>query len=159
MLFGTYLKKKFKKKFKLKKIKSIMEINPLKIETINFLNWFSNYNLVPIGMCLKLHLLGGDAISKFDDKENVAVSVAGADKLIAKNIPLVEKVSTVLSSDVFFKITFPLFADTNPVASHLRSIKVFTAICVALSAGVVDDKSTAYTCLGLNKITTKKINM
>ena len=61
--------KKIKKKFKLKKIKSVIEINPLKIETINFLNWFSNYNLVPIGMCLKLHLLGGDAITKFDDKE------------------------------------------------------------------------------------------
>ena len=61
--------KKIQKKFKLKKIKSTIEINPLKIETINFLNWFSNYNLVPIGMCLKLHLLGGDAITKFDDKE------------------------------------------------------------------------------------------
>ena len=61
--------KKIQKKFKLKKIKSVIEINPLKIETINFLNWFSNYNLVPIGMCLKLHLLGGDAITKFDDKE------------------------------------------------------------------------------------------
>ena len=61
--------KKIQKKFKLKKIKSIIQINPLKIETINFLNWFSNYNLVPIGMCLKLHLLGGDAITKLDDKE------------------------------------------------------------------------------------------
>ena len=61
--------KKIQKKFKLKKIKSVIEINPLKIETINFLNWFSNYNLVPIGMCLKLHLLGGDAITKFDDQE------------------------------------------------------------------------------------------
>ena len=61
--------KKIQKKFKLKKIKSIIQINPLKIETINFLNWFSNYNLVPIGMCLKLHLLGGDAITKFNDKE------------------------------------------------------------------------------------------
>ncbi len=61
--------KKIQKKFKLKKIKSVIEINPLKIETINFLNWFSNYNLVPIGMCLKLHLLGGDAITKFNDKE------------------------------------------------------------------------------------------
>ena len=61
--------KKIQKKFKLKKIKSIIEINPLKIETINFLNWFSNYNLVPIGMCLKLHLLSGNAITKYDDKE------------------------------------------------------------------------------------------
>ncbi len=61
--------KKIQKKFKLKKIKSIIKINPLKIETINFLNWFSNYNLVPIGMCLKLHLLSGNAITKYDDNE------------------------------------------------------------------------------------------
>ena len=61
--------KKNKKKFKIKKIKSIIEVDPLKIETIKFLNWFSSYNLVPIGMCLKLHLLSGEAITKFDDKE------------------------------------------------------------------------------------------
>ena len=60
---------KTQKKFKLKKIKSIIKVDPLKIETIKFLNWFSSYNLVPIGMSLKLHLLGGDAITKFDDKD------------------------------------------------------------------------------------------
>ena len=69
--------KKTQKKFKLKKIKSIIEINPLRIETINFLNWFSNYNLVPIGMCLKLHLIGGDAITKLDDaRRSVAITWA-----------------------------------------------------------------------------------
>ena len=61
--------KKTQKKFKLKKIKSIIKVDPLKIETIKFLNWFSSYNLVPIGMSLKLHLLRGDAITKFDDKD------------------------------------------------------------------------------------------
>ena len=60
---------KTKKSFKLKKIKSIINVDPLKIETIKFLNWFSSYNLVPVGMSLKLHLLGGDAIPKFDNKE------------------------------------------------------------------------------------------
>ena len=60
---------KTQKRFKLKKIKSIIKVNPLKIETIKFLNWFSSYNLVPVGMSLKLHLLGGDAIPKFDDKD------------------------------------------------------------------------------------------
>ena len=60
---------KTQKKFKLKKIKSIIKVDPLKIETIKFLNWFSSYNLVPIGMSLKLHLLRGDAITKFDDKD------------------------------------------------------------------------------------------
>ena len=61
--------KKKQKIYKLKKIKSIINVDPLKIETIKFLNWFSSYNLVPIGMCLKLHLLGGEAITKFDYRE------------------------------------------------------------------------------------------
>jgi len=57
------------KKFKIKKIIEKINVKPLKNETINFLNLFSEYNLVPKGMCLKLHLLGGEAISPFDEKE------------------------------------------------------------------------------------------
>jgi len=52
------------KKFKIKSIKEKLNIEPLKHQTINFLNWFSEYNLVPLGMTLKLHLLSGKAIEK-----------------------------------------------------------------------------------------------
>ena len=57
------------KNFKIKKILKKINIEPLKNETIKFLNWFSEYNLVPKGMCLKLHLLSGEAISPLDNKE------------------------------------------------------------------------------------------
>ena len=57
------------KKFNIKKILEKIDIKPLKNETINFLNLLSEYNLVPKGMCLKLHLLGGEAIRSFDKKE------------------------------------------------------------------------------------------
>jgi len=57
------------KKFNIKKILEKINIKPLKNETINFLNLLSEYNLVPKGMCLKLHLLGGEVISPFDEKE------------------------------------------------------------------------------------------
>ncbi len=57
------------KNFQIKKIIKKIEIEPLKKETITFLNWFSEYNLVPKGMCLKLHLLSGKAISNFEDKD------------------------------------------------------------------------------------------
>ena len=59
--------KKNKKKFKIKHINTKIEIEPLKIETIKFLNWFSEYNLVPKGMALKLHLLSGEAIKSFNE--------------------------------------------------------------------------------------------
>ena len=52
------------KNFKIKSIKDKLNIEPLKTETINFLNWFSEYNLVPLGMTLKLHLLSGNGVEK-----------------------------------------------------------------------------------------------
>ncbi len=52
------------KKFKIRSIYEKLNIQPLKKEIINFLNWFSNYNLVPLGMALKLHLLSGNAIEQ-----------------------------------------------------------------------------------------------
>ena len=58
-----------KKNFKLKKIIKKLEIVPLNSCTISFLNWFSEYNLIPKGMALKLHLLSGDAIEKYKDKD------------------------------------------------------------------------------------------
>ena len=61
--------KKKNKKFNIKKILEKINIKPLKNETINFLNLLSEYNLVPKGMCLKLHLLAGEAISPFDKKK------------------------------------------------------------------------------------------
>ena len=58
-----------KKSFKIKNIKKKINISPLKLETINFLNWFSEYNLIPIGMSLKMHLLSGEAIENLKEIE------------------------------------------------------------------------------------------
>ena len=69
MWFGIILKSKVKKNFKLKKIIKKLAIAPLNSCTISFLNWFSEYNLIPKGMALKLHLLSGDAIEKYKDKD------------------------------------------------------------------------------------------
>ena len=50
------------KKFKLKKVFKKLQVKPLKKTTINFLNWFSEYNIIPKGMALKLILLSNNAI-------------------------------------------------------------------------------------------------
>jgi len=60
--------KKNNKNFKVKKIIKKLQIPSLKKNTLNFLNWFSEYNLVPKGMALKLVLLSGKPIEKFDKK-------------------------------------------------------------------------------------------
>ena len=61
--------KENKKKFLLKKVISKLNIPSLNKNTINFLNWFSQYNLIPKGMTLKLLLLSSEAIEDIELKE------------------------------------------------------------------------------------------
>ena len=56
------------KNFKIKKIINKLEVPSLKKSTIQFLNWFSDYNIVPRGMALKLVLLSGKPVKKFEEK-------------------------------------------------------------------------------------------
>ena len=60
--------KNINKSFKIKKIINKLNIPCLNISTINFLNWFSEYNIVPKGMALKLVLLSGKPIKEFEEK-------------------------------------------------------------------------------------------
>ncbi len=57
------------KKYSIKNIIRKLKIPPLNLETINFLKWFSEYNIVPIGMSLKLHLLSNEAIETQNNEE------------------------------------------------------------------------------------------
>ena len=63
------------KSFSLKKISSVIPITPLNVKTLNFLNWFSEYNMIPLGMALKLHLLNGEAVEIFDEKKILEFSI------------------------------------------------------------------------------------
>ena len=50
------------KKFKVKSILQKLKVSPLNKNTIKFLNWFAEYNIVPKGMALKLVLISSVAI-------------------------------------------------------------------------------------------------
>ena len=56
------------KKFKIKKIISKLDIPSLKKNTLAFLNWFSEYNIVPKGMALKLVLTNDNELKNIDQK-------------------------------------------------------------------------------------------
>ena len=56
--------KKKSKKFKVKNVLKKLDITPLKKTTIKFLNWFSEYNIIPKGMALKLVLLSSKGVEK-----------------------------------------------------------------------------------------------
>ena len=51
--------------FKVRGVLKKLNVMPLKKTTIKFLNWFSEYNIIPKGMALKLVLLSSSAIEKF----------------------------------------------------------------------------------------------
>ena len=57
------------KNFKLKKIIKKINIPNLNASMIKFISWFSKYNLVPLGMSLKMSLLNKDVVEKSFDKE------------------------------------------------------------------------------------------
>ena len=58
-----------KKSFKIKKVLEKIEVSALKKDTIKFLNWFSQYNLIPKGMALKMTMLNSNAIEKLKDEK------------------------------------------------------------------------------------------
>ncbi len=57
-----------KKNFKTKKILKKFKTSALKKDTIKFLNWFSQYNLIPKGMVLKLLLIRSNVIEKLAEE-------------------------------------------------------------------------------------------
>ena len=59
--------KNISKKFSVKKIIKKLNVDQLNERTIKFFNWFSEYNLIPKGMTLKLHLLSENAIEKYTE--------------------------------------------------------------------------------------------
>ena len=56
--------KKNSRNFKIRNVLKKLDVTPLKKTTIKFLNWFSEYNIVPKGMALKLVLLSSNAVEK-----------------------------------------------------------------------------------------------
>ena len=58
--------KKNNRNFKIKSVLKKINTPPLKKNTIKFLNWFSEYNIIPKGMALKLVLLSSRAVEKFE---------------------------------------------------------------------------------------------
>ena len=55
---------KTNKKFKIKKISKKIKVKSLNLSMIKFISWFSRYNLVPLGMSLKMCLLNKDVVEK-----------------------------------------------------------------------------------------------
>ena len=62
-------KQKTKKNFKIRQVTKKIEVKGLNKSMIEFISWFSKYNLVPLGMSLKMSLLNRDVITRKFNKE------------------------------------------------------------------------------------------
>ena len=60
---------KTEKKFQIKKISKKLNIKGLNKSMIDFISWFSKYNLVPLGMVLKMTLVNKDVVTKSFGKD------------------------------------------------------------------------------------------
>ena len=58
---------KTEKRFQIKKIEKKLNVPKMKRNMIDFLNWFSIYNVVPIGMCIRLALLSKGVVENISD--------------------------------------------------------------------------------------------
>ena len=57
------------KKFRIKKISKKINVKNLNPSMIKFISWFSKYNLVPLGMSLKMCLFNKSVVEKNFNKE------------------------------------------------------------------------------------------
>ena len=58
---------KAEKKFLIKKIEKKLDVPKMQGSMIDFINWFSIYNIVPIGMCIRLTLLSKGAVENIPE--------------------------------------------------------------------------------------------
>ncbi len=60
---------KMEKKIKLKQISKKLNLPGMNLSMLKFVTWFSKYNIVPLGMALKMSLHGKDAVESSFNKE------------------------------------------------------------------------------------------
>ena len=77
---------KTEKKFKIRKISKKINVKNLNSSMIEFIIWFSKYNLVSLGMSLKMCLLNRDVVEKNFDKEFNKFAVKTSDSKFLLNL-------------------------------------------------------------------------
>ena len=92
------------KKFKIKKVINKLDIPSLKKNTLDFLNWFSEYNIVPKGMALKLVLTGGKELKSIDQKFYDSLTFNCHDNLIELTNDQKKSLEQINSSNKRFNV-------------------------------------------------------
>jgi len=73
------------KNFKIKPVLKVLEVPKMKKSMMNFINWFSTYNVVPLGMALRLVLLNKEIVEKLKDNSFEQFNSSGLFKEFSLN--------------------------------------------------------------------------
>ena len=73
------------KNFKIKPVLKVLEVPKMKKSMMNFINWFSTYNVVPLGMALRLVLLNKEVVEKLKDNSFDQFNSFGSSKNFSLN--------------------------------------------------------------------------
>ena len=103
-LVWNQFEKNTKKSFLTKKVIKKLDIPSLNVNTIKFLNWFSDYNMVPKGMSLKLHLLSSEAIESHNDKEYKEYNLVKKTNKIKLSGEQFKSVKEIMEADNKFRV-------------------------------------------------------
>ena len=96
---------KTNKKFKIKKISRKINVKNLNFSMINFISWFSKYNLVPLGMSLKMCLLNKDVVEKNYNEEFNKFKVKTNSKNISLNTEQKKSLDFIRSKGRSYNVT------------------------------------------------------
>jgi len=96
---------KTNKKFKIKKISRKINVTNLSPVMIKFISWFSRYNLVPLGMSLKMCLLNKDVVEKKFDKEFDKFKIKNISNKVSLNIEQKNSLSFIRKIGTNYNVT------------------------------------------------------
>ena len=96
---------KTEKNFKIKKISKKIDVKNLNSSMIEFISWFSKYNLVPLGMSLKMCLLNKDVVEKDFNNEFVKFKIKKSRNKFVLNTEQKESLSFMRSVGNNYNVT------------------------------------------------------
>ena len=96
---------KTEKKFEIKKISKKIDVRNLSSPMIEFISWFSKYNLVPLGMSLKMCLLNKDVVEKNFNEEFIKFKIKNNKNLFLLNDEQKKSLSFVREKGSNYNVT------------------------------------------------------
>ena len=92
------------KNFKIRAVEKVLEVPRMKNSMIKFVNWFSLYNLVPLGMSLRLVLFNKTAVEKIANENFDKFKSLGVAKKYLLNLEQKKCLEEISNKNINFNV-------------------------------------------------------